>query len=152
MIETIGIDLGNVMVRQRKPVEDAFRVVGRLVNERFGKQSYIISRVNEEQEVRARAFVSSADFVSIAQIPVERVHYCRERREKGKICEELGVTVMIDDRTEVMLHLPDSVNHRFLFNPTEEDVLLLRGYPHIEERVTIVRSWKEAESLLLPCP
>lgn len=142
----IGFDLGNTIVRKGEPIPDAFRVIRRLIDEKFGDHSYIISKVNKDQEVRARAFVNRPDFKEMVGIPIERIHFCRERHEKGPICRRLELTHFVDDRPQVMVHMPDSVTHRILFQPDWSTCQEFQVHLHT---AFTVRSWKEIEALLL---
>ncbi len=144
--EIIGIDLGNTLIRRREVMPHAFRVVRRLIEERFGENTHIVSRVSPEQEIRARAFVTGSEFQSNLGIPIERVHFCRERHEKGPICHRIGITHFIDDRPEVMVHMPTIVTHRILFNPNPDDLAKVKDQLGA---ILQVKDWLEVESFLL---
>lgn len=144
--EVLGIDLGNTIIYKREPLPDAFRVIRELINKRFGERVYIVSRVNPEQEIRARAFVTSLEFTTHINIPIERVHFCRERHEKGPICKKMGITHFVDDRPEVMAHMPDTVIKKILFNPDPHEWC---NYKQKLEGTFIVKSWVDVEKLLL---
>jgi hypothetical protein len=146
-IEILGIDLGNTIIKHRQVLPDAFRVIRRLIDERFGKNVHIVSRVTPEQEIRARAFVTNEQFQRELGIPLERVHFCRERHEKGPICEKIQATHFIDDRPEVMAHMPKTLARPILFDPTSEDI---EAFPFDIKKIPIVRTWREVETLLLP--
>lgn len=144
--EILGIDLGNTIIKNRVPLPDAFRVIRLLIERRFRDRVVIVSRVNEEQEVRARAFVTSKAFVSEVGIPLERVHFCRKRDQKGPICKRLGITHFIDDRPEVMAFMPESVVHKILFNPDHID---FQTFANQIGEYSIVNDWNGVERLLL---
>jgi hypothetical protein len=145
--EILGIDLGNTVIKDRRPLPDAFRVIRRLMDERFGSNVHIVSRVNAEQKKRARAFVTSPDFVRNVGIPLDRVHFCPERRDKAEICSRLLITHMIDDRPEVHLFMPQCVKEKILFDPTYADLEAWR--PHIYSMI-ILRSWLAVEKHFFP--
>jgi hypothetical protein len=142
----VGIDLGNVMIKHRKPMPDAMRVVRRLKDEIFGDRMFIVSRVNEEQKIRATAFVTGDEFRE-TRIPFEQVYFCSERCEKGPICARLGITHHIDDQPEVMYHMPQSVHTRILFDPKEEEMQKFEGRL---SKCIIMRSWLEVEKYFFP--
>jgi len=142
----LGIDLGNTIIKNRQVLPDAFRVIRRLIDERFGVNVHIVSRVNPEQEIRARAFVTSEHFKSQLSIPLSRVHFCRERREKGPICKRIGITHFIDDRPEIMAVMPPSVVRKILFDPDETD---LRQFASRLGDFNVAHSWLDVERLLL---
>jgi NADH:ubiquinone oxidoreductase subunit len=145
--EILGIDLGGTIVSKGLIYPDALRVIARLAKERFSDRVYIVSRVSEEQEIRSRKFVLSAEFAEGTGIPIERVHYCRERHEKAPICKQIGVTHFIDDRPEVLAHMEGIVPFRMCFQGRIADA------EEFKEKLTTmisVNSWTEIERLLLP--
>ena len=145
-VEILGIDLGNTLIQRREPLPHAFRVVKHLIDERFGDRVHIVSRVSPEQEIRARIFVTGAEFQTHLGIPTERVHFCRERHEKGPICHKIGITHFIDDRPEVMVHMPTIVTHRILFNPNQDDLAKVKKQLGA---ILQAKDWLEVEALLL---
>jgi len=145
--DVLGIDLGNTVVKHNLPLPESFRVIRRLIDECFGERVHIVSRVNEAQEVRARAFVTSPEFVEKVTIPISRVHFCALRHEKASICERLGITHMIDDRPDVLLHMPSCVRERILFSPTEKDLV---DWETQIRTMKIMNSWLEIESHFFP--
>lgn len=123
--DTLGIDLGKTIVHRVNGIQvllpDADRVIRRLVSEKFGERVHIISRVTPEQQVRAEAWLRSTRFLQSVGIATDHLHFCAERRDKAPICHRLGITHFIDDRPEVMSHMP-FIPHRFLFQANQEDV------------------------------
>ncbi len=148
MIEILGIDLGYTILDNpnKKEFPESFRVIRRLAAERFGNRIYIVSKVTPEQEVRARNWIESPSFQKGTGIPIKRAHFCQERREKGTICAQLGITHFIDDRPEVMNFMPESVIHRILFRPRSED---LEQFAHIISNMDKANSWLDIEQMLL---
>lgn len=151
-IEILGIDIGRTIVdtsiKPRGPFPDAFRVIKRLVDERFGSQhTFIVSRVNEEQKVRAQKWLEQSGFHEKTGVPVNHVEFCLERRDKAPICQRLGVTHFIDDQPEVHFHLRGIVPYRFLFRGIDEYV---ERFHSRNGDITRVFEWKEIEKLLLP--
>lgn len=146
----LGIDLGHTIydVDNRCAFPHAYRVIRRLVAEEVFRPEnmHIVSRVTPEQELRAREFIMSSEFQSGTCIPIDRAHFCRERHEKAPICLKLGMTVFIDDRPGVLMHMPPRVQ-RILFNPTAED---LRDYSSAVRSMLIVQNWIEVERLFFP--
>ncbi len=148
MKHRLAIDLGNTIILDRQPIPHAIRVVRRLVLEKFGVGDvFIISRVTPEQKIRARRFVTTEPFRSGTGLPLEQVHFCAERHEKGEICRKLNITHIIDDRPEVMAHMPEHVIHRILFNPDPKDCAEFKV--HITN-AKIVRDWHEVEKHFFP--
>lgn len=139
----LAIDLGNTIIdKDKRPFPHALRVIKRLKSERF-KQVVIISKVTPEQEVKARIFLESGEFTGETGISMDNVYFCAERNEKGPICRDLHVAYFLDDRPEGLVHAW-GVEHRILYNPTEQDCL------SYEKQITdfpIVRTWLEVEGL-----
>lgn len=150
--EIIGFDVGRTIVQAaadgevKQAYPDALRVITRLVAERFGTNSYLISKVNERQEAGVRAWLSANKFHEVTGVPADHLFFCPERSDKAAIAEKLGITHFIDDRPEVFHHMVN-VPNRYLFRAVPEDVekykANLGGIVHIE-------SWVQFEKLLLP--
>ena len=145
----LGIDLGNTVVRSQhgtgstEPYTDALEVIAQLTK-LFGLVC-IVSRVNPAQEIRARAWIQHYDFCNKTGIKPQDLHFCAERSDKAIIAKQVGLTHFIDDRPEVMYHLPQDIR-KILFGPQKEDVAKFKLH-HLEQ----VTSWKEIEQKLI-CP
>lgn len=137
----IGIDLGNTIVRSQhghgstQAFPDSLRTIRKMV-QAFNKV-VIVSRVNPAQEIRARQWIKDSQFEANTGIPIEDVHFCENRSDKGRICKSIGVTHFIDDRPEVMHSMPPGVR-KILYGPSLED-----QRKHSIEGMEIVQSWKE---------
>lgn len=147
--EKIGYDLGNTILKtiggEKHPHNGALRVIKRLTQERFGDNSYIVSRVDPEQKLRAEAWLIRDGFHELTGVPRTHVKFCPERIDKAEICSTLGITHMIDDRPEVLAHMP-FVEHRILF---QGDPVDYEQFKDQLEGVHRVESWEEIEQLLL---
>lgn len=142
---TLGIDLGRTIVHRVNGIQvllpDADRVIRRLVLEKFDDKVHIISRVTPEQQKRAEAWLRSTQFLQSVGIATDHLHFCAERRGKAPICHRLGITHFIDDRPEVMCHMP-FVPHRFLFQANQEDV---EKWQAELSNIVQVESWLDIE-------
>ncbi len=147
--EKIGFDLGNTIYAREEeimfPYFDAFRVIKRLTTERFGRESYIVSKVTPEQKIRAIIHLNRTKFYAKTGISPQRVEFCTERSDKAPIAKRLSLTHFVDDRPEVMVYM-DFVPHRILFRPSLEDMEQYKGQL---DGVVVAQSWKEIERLLL---
>lgn len=148
----LGIDLGNTIHHkdengERVPMPDSFQIIKELVGK--VKKVYIVSRVDEEQKRRAKIWFEKHNFFQETGLTPEQVFFCEERPEKGPICKTLGVTHFIDDRVEVMLHMPDNVV-KILMKPRPSEFVNLSVYAvqKINE-ATIVNNWKDIQTLFL---
>lgn len=71
-------------------------------------------------------------------IPSDHLYFCILRSEKAPICEKLGVTHFVDDRTEVLSHMK-SVPFRYAMAPTAEQLI---AFP--PDGMKVVQYWGEA--------
>ena len=145
MRHVIGIDFGNTITY--KPADgprvcypDALRVIRRMVDAP-DTSVYIISKVDEEQEKRAKAWIDLSNFYLHTGLTPANVHFCRERAEKGAIARDLGLTHHIDDRPEVMAFMPPSV-FKYLYEPIPEDVVV---WFNKLLNTQVVNNWLEVE-------
>jgi hypothetical protein len=141
-----GSDLGSTIVNTatRRAYPDVFRVLKNLVKRLGPAELFIISRVNEVQKVRAESWIANDGLFEMTGMLPENLFWCAERHEKGPIAEKLGLTHFVDDRPEVLIHMP-LVPHRILFNPRQEEVDQFRGRLG---GISIVSSWLEIEAML----
>lgn len=148
--QKIGIDLGMTIVNtrdeSRRAFPDALRVIKRLIEHHGPANVFIVSRVNEVQMMRAKAWLLRMKFHDETGLPAENVIFCAERHEKAPICQRLDIKTFVDDRPEVLSHMQGIVPRRILFGGVEEDVIL-----HREQNMDVVRveTWGEIERLLL---
>jgi len=147
----IGIDFGNTIfhtVGGKKVVfENAFEVIHRLVK---SEQTvvHIISKVTEQQKVRAIEWMAVTDFYRQTGLTPKNIHFCAERKDKAAIAAKLNLTHHIDDRPEVMSHMDGSI-YKYLFRPEAEDVL--KFYNDLRRHhVKIVNTWWEVKNEFLP--
>ena len=68
--------------------------------------------------------------------------FCANRADKAPICQERGITHMIDDRPEVMVGMPVTVRTLVLMAPDFDD---LARFATQLRPVTIVRNWLHIE-------
>lgn len=155
----LGLDLAGVIVQidedaekdkkrpkntsQILPFDGALQVIKKL-KEVFGERIFIISVAKEEREKPTVEWLSSHGFLEV--IPQEKIFFCRQRNEKGAICEQLGVTHFVDDQPEVLFHLK-SVPNKYLFCPSffrPRDNEFSQKFDGVK-----VSSWAELEEKLL---
>jgi 5'(3')-deoxyribonucleotidase len=153
----LGIDFGNTIIRVLTSTDDqqhlkqqefpgAASTIQELAKHCFGKELYVISKVNPGGKEKVLEWMRDHNFHHRFGIPPEQILFCAERREKGPIAARLGLTHFIDDRPEVMIHM-QSVRRRILFNPDSTD------YDFFKDRLTGVEratDWNEIKRLLLP--
>jgi hypothetical protein len=148
----LGLDLGNTIVSTtpcgKVAFDDAIRVISCLVKNVLAPQRvFIVSRVNEEQYKRAKAWIEEERFLEQTGILPENVHWCAERSDKAEICKKLGITHFIDDRPEVVSHMLGIVPNRILFQANEEDTIRFKDYL---DGVIYTNTWREIEKIFFP--
>jgi hypothetical protein len=152
--DVLGVDIGGVIIDRANdrsdtsffgedfprttPVPGAFTAL-RQLNRRSAGRVFLVSKCGTGTERRTRRWLRYHRFRTATRIPTRNLRFCRERREKVGKCRDLGVTHFVDDRLEI-LGLPEDVAHRFLLNPSLEEVQRYEGYL---PRVRRVASWGE---------
>jgi len=144
----IGVDLGWTIKGVRmtgdrnKIAPDSFRVLKRLIDR--GDKIFIISKVNSEQKERAEKWLKDVRFFEETGINPDNLYFCFEKRDKAMFVKSLDIDVMIDDRAEVMKHLPTKVL-KFLITPEIDE---LRKFQDDLRNFRLVYHWSEIEEVL----
>ena len=161
--EMLGVDIGEVLVEQHSTdltvsfsgpnylnapeMPDAFRVLRRLREERFGEHIYLITRCGIKRRQKRIEWLDHHAFYDRVGISREPPKYCWSPHNKSHVCHDLGVTHFIDDDPRELVHLSELIPHLILFRPR-------RHFPEYEkfanESTMKVDSWLEIEKLLLP--
>ncbi|MFW5416431.1 hypothetical protein J0910_07395 [Nocardiopsis sp. CNT-189] len=82
--------------------------------EAFAGRVHVISKAGPRTAQRTRDWMAVHRFAERTGVPLEDLHFVRERPDKAPVAARLGVTHFVDDRLDVLVHL-DSVPHRYLF-------------------------------------
>lgn len=104
-------------------------------------QVHVISKAGPSMRRKSLEWMEAHDFFTKTGIAVANIHFCYVRAEKAPICKRLGVTHFIDDKAEVLYHLENVVDRRFLF---QGGTRWKGEYPMLVDRVMEVESWAEA--------
>ena len=162
-IEKLGIDMGGVITCGTREDADtffkgnhlenprnpnSFRIIERLVKERFGSSgTYIVSTCGEEVQRKSTEWLHHNNFFSKTGMISENIYFCRTREAKAPICQSLGITHFIDDRLQVLGYLHNAgVQNLYLFSPSEEEI---RKYGSNLNYTTRVSDWEELAEILL---
>lgn len=154
MIEKIGIDIGGVIIGRHDDSDDTSffgdnylrtpAVTGALdalttINKAgtFAGNCHLISKCGKKTENRTREWLSHNHFHDATGIDEAHLHFCRERKQKAELCDELGITRFVDDRLEVLTYLAH-LRWRYLFDPTEDE---MRRFEYFLPEVIIVKDW-----------
>lgn len=130
-MDTLGIDIGNVIVAGQGPgdtsfsrgdplqtpaLPGAFDAIAQLAAGRFAGRVHLISKAYPNMERRTRLWLAAQDFARITGVAEECWHFVRERPEKGPLCARLGITHFVDDKLENLGHARDhGTRHLLLF-------------------------------------
>ena len=151
----LGVDIGRVIIEGDGPdtnfiggsEEEAMRApamggaldsLARLTSH-FERRVWLVSKCGKKVEGRSRAWLEKQKFFDRTNIPRPNLKFCKERRDKARICEELGIDVFIDDRLDVLLPMGGIVAHRILFGATESP----------SPGIHAARTWAIAEELIM---
>jgi hypothetical protein len=137
----IGIDIGGVIIDRAhndgtdtslfgdnylnaKDVDWAIDSIGMLnqKHDAFKDNVWIVSKCGANIERKSREWLEHCGFHTKTGIPKERLHFCRDRRDKAPIAEKLGLTHFIDDKLEVLSYMKGIVKNRILFNPNPSEM------------------------------
>lgn len=145
----VGIDFGNTIFYKENGAKvvypDAFRVIRRMTSTP-NMVVNIISKVDEDQERRAKVWIDEVNFTAETGVPRENIHFCRERIDKALIASKLNLTHHIDDRPEVMSYMSLDIV-KFLFRPIPADVVTYFNQLK-QHNVRIVNTWSEIEKYM----
>lgn len=159
--EALGVDIGGVVIDRindntdtsffsdnylnTTAVPGTIEALARLVAERFGTNVHFVSKCGPSIERKTREWLKHHDIFGRTGIPEGNLRFCRRRREKAPIAEELGLTHFIDDRLEILGYLA-TVPTRILFQPHGPEV---RRFKQHLSSVIRAESWADVLALLL---
>lgn len=149
----LGVDIGRVIIEGDGPdtsfiggsddqamrapaMSGAFESLRRLT-ELFERRVWLVSKCGPRIQDRTRKWLDRHRFFQATGIPYGQLRFCRERKEKAPICLDLGITLFVDDRLDVLQAMAGVVPYRFQF-----------GASSAPEGIVPVKSWVEAEEAL----
>lgn len=146
-MKVLGVDCWDIIFRSwlTTPLPNALNGLRKLVHSGGFDKIYVVSKVSFIGKYVALFNFWRFDFYNRTGIPRSNIYFCRHNRDKGIICEELGITDFVDDRLEVLNYL-SSVEYLYAFDPRKRE---FKKYPDILKKATIVKSWDELISLLI---
>lgn len=121
------------------PAPDSFDVVRDLVARSSGS-AWLVSKCGASVQRKTVAWLRHHAFFEHTGVPSDHVRFCLERSEKAIHARELGLTVFIDDRLDVLQHLRGIVPRLVWFG---EDAVEAPGW------VVPAREWAAVRTLLL---
>ena len=150
----LGVDIGRVIIEGDGPdtsfiggsddqamrapaMHGALESLRRLTS-LFERRVWLISKCGPRIQERTRKWLDRHRFFQATGIPYGQLRFCRERKEKAPICVDLGVTLFVDDRLDVLDAMAGVVPYRFQF-----------GASAAPEGIVPVRDWDEAERAIV---
>lgn len=150
----LGVDIGRVIIAGDGPdtnfiggsedeamrapaIPGALESLARLTR-RFERRVWIVSKCGKKVEGRSRAWLDRHRFFERTDIPRANLRFCKDRRDKTPICDELGIDFFVDDRLDVLLPMAGIVPHRILFGTTSSP----------SPGIHAARTWEIAEELI----
>ncbi len=150
----LGVDIGRVIIHGDGPdtsfvggseadamktpaLDGALESLTRL-RERFEGRVWLVSKCGPRVQARTRRWLDRHRFFQTTGIPYGQLRFCLERRDKAAICHDLGISLFVDDRLDVLDAMRDLVEHRFLF-----------GAQAAPEGINPVPTWPAAEEAIL---
>lgn len=150
----LGVDIGRVIIHgdgpdtsfiggtdadaMRAPAMDgALSSLARLCR-LFHAKVWLVSKCGPRIEQRSRAWLDRHAFWAETGVPRENLRFCRSRKDKAPICDELGIGFFVDDRLDVLLAMEGVVPHRFLFGASSSP----------DPAIVPVPTWSLAEEAL----
>jgi hypothetical protein len=127
----LGVDIGRVIIEGDGPdtsfvggseadamrapaMAGSFEALGRL-RERVGGRVWLVSKCGPKVQARTRLWLDRRRFFQTTGIPYGHLRFCRDRKDKAPICDELGIGLFVDDRLDVLEAMTGVVPHRFQF-------------------------------------
>ena len=154
----LGIDIGGVIIKTidatsdtsfeedfllTPPVEFAIETIRVIVERQIFSDVYLISKCGHAVEILTMKWLE-AHFFQQTGIRSDKVCFCRERKQKAKICDDLSVTHFVDDRLEVLGYLV-TVKNLYLFQPNDAE---MNKFSENRDRVQIVQNWLDLKKAI----
>lgn len=134
----IGCDIGGVVrdLLNGDPIDEAIDTIRLLQNK--GHNIIFISKCKFTQAKQITDWLLS---YKLNDIPI---HFCLEHHQKVDIAKQLGIQIMIDDKTQVLQHF-DHLQYRLIwFCQEEKKIKGLKQYSfELYTTLTLCRSWNE---------
>jgi hypothetical protein len=146
----LGVDIGRVIIEGDGPDTsfiggsdaDAMRAPAtagafeslRRLSRLFDRRVWLVSKCGPRIQERTRKWLDRHRFFQETGIPYGQLRFCRQRKEKAPICLDLGVTLFVDDRLDVLDAMAGVVPYHFQF-----------GASSAPPSIVPVRTWEEAE-------
>ena len=99
---------------------------------------WIVSKCGPRVQALTQQWLTDLNFWNDTGMLNSKVEFCLKFWEKGPICERLGVTHFIDDRSRV-LNCLTSVEHLYAFRPEPKAMKEYRQ----QKPVIVAQSWPE---------
>jgi hypothetical protein len=146
-MKNIGIDVGWTIKgikgeegKKNEPMPHSFDVIKKIVKE--FDNVYLISKADSRQKAEVEEWLFQNYFFEITGVKHGNLYFCHERRDKSIFAKGLELNYFIDDRPEVMYHLPFYIL-KYLISASKEDLDKFKD--KAISNLTIVKDWLEIE-------
>ena len=161
-VHKLGVDIGRVIIGtadadgkadtsflsgsedralETPAAEGAFEAIRDLV-EVFEGRVWLVSKCGPRIQNLTKRWLEHHSFYDRTGLAKDHLRFCLKRPEKRVHCEELGLTVFVDDRLDVLEHLRGVVGHLILFGHQ-------RPGTAVPCWVTHAFNWREVRGTLL---
>ena len=116
----LGTTFAEAMKSQPEP--GAIEATRQLV-EAFSGDVWIVSKCGPSVENKTKGWLKHWDFYRSTGLDRAKVRFCRERRDKAKICKQLRIAHFVDDRLDVLEPMRGIVPNLYLFGEQKPGAL-----------------------------
>jgi hypothetical protein len=162
MVTRIGLDIGRVIIApvgpdgrtdtsflggtdaaamRTPPSEGAFEVIRELVEAHEGRV-WLVSKCGPRIQARTRDWLRFQGFYRTTGMDPSHLRFCRKRPQKQIHARQLGLTHFVDDRLDVLRHLPEVTPNLYLFGVQKPGTAA-------PEWVTPVADWAAVRAALI---
>ncbi len=161
-MKKIGIDIGRVIISgdtdvpdqffgaeylNVPPVAGSFEAIREIIEDYGPENVHLVSKCGERVQMRSLRWLNHLNFFGKTGCLPNHVWFCKERKDKKKICDRLRINIFIDDRFTVLNHLLH-LDKLFLFKPNQKELQKFNNFQR-KNNVIVVESWGEViESVL----
>jgi hypothetical protein len=140
-MRTLGVDCEGVIFRALgKTIPGVLDALRHINQSGCFADIYIVSRVNIIGRIYFPLRLRYLNFFNRTGIPRDHVIFCRYRKDKARICEQLGITDFVDDNPNVLTYM-ENVDRLYAFTATKGIRRLVKK--EFPAKALSISSWKE---------
>eukprot|EP01118_Nematostelium_gracile_P002602 TRINITY_DN1283_c0_g1_i1.p1 TRINITY_DN1283_c0_g1~~TRINITY_DN1283_c0_g1_i1.p1 ORF type:complete len:155 (-),score=29.89 TRINITY_DN1283_c0_g1_i1:80-544(-) len=137
----VGCDIGGVIrdMRTEEPIENAVDCVKRIA---FNCPFVFISKCKKDFQEKTNVFLKQIGLDSFTII------YCESGKDKVNLARQANVTIMIDDKIQVLRCFPDTTQKIWFCNDEKRISGLKKYEPELFAKLIVMRDWMQLEDYL----